>query len=100
MNTKNTITITPVPGQSWGRITKLLTRSNFFKEPIIVNSDGIKLKITHPDIDYNGRVYKPNKTKHGSYQCRVLMEIPKGKYYFDEEYSNEDCKIIYFNVSE
>ena len=82
------------------------TTCDFFKDgDVIIHYDIHKNKITFtkPTIDYNGKLYKVSKYKTRPLGFRSYLsigisseELPLGKFLFDKEESNEDCKVVYF----
>ncbi len=77
------------------------SRDNFFKDEVCTKFFYDKIEVTKPDID----TIKINKThfhKRGRWQfivniINVDVDIPLGKFYFDEDDSNVDKIVIYFN---
>jgi hypothetical protein len=70
----------------------------FQNDRVIVSIDNDCVKITTPDIDFNGKSLKPTKSR-GLFKTVSVYgnELPLGTYYIDDEESNEDQMIIYLN---
>ena len=70
----------------------------FFKakeDYIFSINDGL-LEIRRPNIDYRGKTYSCCIT-NGSFRFTVSADIRPGKYFLDEEESNED--VLVFDIS-
>lgn len=68
----------------------------FFKDEIIVRVLSDKIVFSKPDISFQGKIHKTTQSDT-LYHFTTVCELSKGKYFFDEEESNEDQKVIYFN---
>ena len=69
---------------------------NLLDDDVIIDVREDYIKISRPDIDYNGKTYKLNKMKSGWYGTTLQMKLPLGKFLFDDEESNEDELIAYY----
>lgn len=77
---------------------RISSKSDFINGQMIVKIDVEKIVFKRAGIDYNGKSYlaKPNKkTKY--IHIGVIVDLPTGKFYFDDDDSNEDIKVVYFN---
>jgi hypothetical protein len=77
-------------------ICMLSMRSPFFCEDdfiVTITDDYISFK--KPTIDYNGKTHKVTKQVN-TYHLTLYEKLPIGVFVFDEEYSNEDELIVYF----
>jgi hypothetical protein len=79
----------------------LYTNSSFFSEECVVKFNDEFITFTKTTIDSTEKTV--NFTSQGDYclfNASVFdgeFEIPIGKFHFDEEESNEDSLIVYFN---
>lgn len=79
-------------------IFELVTKSNFFKERILIKKYHDKIEFKHIDISYRGKTNKFTfSKKRNYYHTKLSIELPLGKFKFDEEESNEDIIVIYFD---
>lgn len=77
------------------------SRDIFFKDEVCAKFFYDRVEVTKPDID-STKINKTHFHKRGRWQfvvnvVNVGIDIPLGKFYFDEEDSNEDKIVIYFN---
>jgi len=71
------------------------TKSKFFNE-FIYKIYADRIEFSKPSLDTKGKIIKPSITDELWYQFNIELDIPIGRYPFDEE-SNQDKIIIYFN---
>lgn len=71
------------------------SNSPFFSYPIIVKDFGDKIVITHPSMDYRGKLNSLSLHK-GFYNGSFIANIPPGKYFFDQDESDEDTLVVYY----
>ena len=69
---------------------------NLLDDDVVIDTGEDYIKISRPDIDYNGKTYKLNKMKSGWYGTTLQMQLPLGKFLFDDEESTEDELIAYY----
>ena len=70
---------------------------DLLKDDVIIKIKDDCIIIKKPSIDYRGKSYKMTPMKSRDwYQTALSNNIPLGKYYFDEEESNEDELVAYF----
>ena len=69
---------------------------DFFNGEIIVKSDSDKMVFTKPDIDSLIKSHKTSKRVDGYYNFTIFSDSPLGKFQFDIEESDEDCRVVYF----
>lgn len=74
----------------------ITSKSDFFKGRTIFKVEKDKIIFKKPTIDYRGKSYKFCLHVDGFYHSTILCEIPLGKFYFDEDESNEDIIVAYF----
>ena len=74
----------------------IATNSDFFNGEIIVKFDSDKIMFTKPDIDGFVKSYKTSKDVFGRYHVKIFGDLPLGKFQFDIEESDEDCRVVYF----
>jgi len=81
------------------RILCIKSGSDFLNERVIVESDDSFISIKRPPFDYQGKTYSVGRIRGGYYSLSIMYndEIPTGRYHFDQEDSNEDELIMYFN---
>lgn len=74
----------------------------FNNEDLIIVFTDDYIKFSVPTIDYNGKTHKVYKSNHRAWRLIAIRnrEMPVGKFYFDEEESNEDELILYFEDGE
>ena len=77
------------------------TNSEFFHSPVIFKETPEGIRFEKPNLGYGGKTLSPvSLTAKGWYRVTIAMiqgsDIPLGKFFFDEEDSNEDVKVIYF----
>jgi hypothetical protein len=78
----------------YGDRVNVYSKAPFFqKDSIIIEDDGYSVTFTKPTLDHRGKDIKPHITKSKSCVFGFNSDIPEGKYYFDED-STEDVKII------
>ena len=78
-------------------LRRVTTKSLFFKGEIIYKIAGGKITFLKPDIDYRGKsitAHQDKKTKW--FLTSIACDVPPGKYKFDEEESNEDQLVMYY----
>jgi len=82
----------------------IASNSPFFHSPVIVKQTPDGLTFEKPTLGYNGTPLSPSYIKSGWHRMTLTLapdnDIPIGKFYFDEEDSNEDIKVIYFDQDE
>lgn len=72
-------------------------KNDFFKDSFIIQVDEYKIAFKIVGIDYEGKYYQATLGSYGWYSFQYAKEyIKEGSFYFDEEESNEDIKIAYF----
>lgn len=69
---------------------------NLLEDDVIIDVGEDYIKISRPSIDYNGKTYKLNKMNNGWYGTTLQMQLPLGKFLFDDEESTEDELIAYY----
>jgi len=69
---------------------------NLLDDDVIIDVGDDYIKISRPDIDYNGKTYKLKKMKSGWYGTTLQMQLPIGNFLFDDEESTEDKLIAYY----
>lgn len=76
----------------------ITSKSEFFRTPLIITITEDKIIFEKPGIDHTGRIIKPTETHKGGgwYTTMLPGKVPIGKHYFDEDDSNEDIKVCYF----
>ena len=72
---------------------KITGKHPFFKEPIIVRIVDRTIEISHPTLDYVGKIHYPNEFKY-FYSFGITSDIADGIYELDEDLSNEDLLIF------
>lgn len=72
------------------------SNSNFFKDELIIKIDDEKIIFRKPSIDYEGKRYKLTEDNAEYYHTAVVCEIPLGKFEFDLDESDEDCRVVYY----
>jgi len=82
-----------------GTYRVLSTKSDFFKEPVIINLKDGCLEFTKPSLDYRGKLFSFNSSKKDEWYRNSLssFDMPLGKFYFDEDESNEDIVVVYLD---
>ncbi len=68
-------------------------------DSIIVKWDSEKITIKIPEMDYRGGAYTPrapNKRPSGKTVMIITDTLPFGKFLIDEDESNEDQVVVYF----
>lgn len=70
--------------------------SDFFNSKVYVENHNTHAIFKKPDIDFNGKSYKPTKRKSGFMLTVSNNNLPSGQYSIDPEESNEDQIVIYF----
>ena len=78
------------------RQRQITSNSKFFNDELIIKIENDKIIFRKPSIDYEGKRYKLAKDKNGRYQTAVVCELPLGKFEFDVEESDEDCRVVYY----
>lgn len=78
------------------RYRQIISKSEFFNDELIIKIEENKIIFRKPSIDYNGKRHKLSKDKGGFYHTSVTCELPLGKFVFDIEESNEDCRVVYY----
>ena len=78
------------------RQRQITSNSNFFNDELIIKIENDKIIFRKPSIDYEGKRYKLSKDKKGSYHTAVVCELPEGKFEFDADESDEDCRVVYY----
>ena len=68
----------------------------FFDTPVVFEFTDEYVKITKPELDYSGKTIKMNKQNSGWYGTTINKDLPRGKFLFDKEDSNEDELIAYY----
>lgn len=72
-------------------------KDDWFKNSFIIQVDEYKVVFKRVGIDYEGKYYQASYSNYGWYGFQCVKEyIKEGSFYFDEEESNEDIKIAYF----
>jgi hypothetical protein len=73
------------------------SKSNFLSGDMVIKVDGDKIIFRKPTIDYKGKTYKMSMNKKTKeYQTAIIAELPFGKFDFDLDESDEDCRVVYF----
>jgi hypothetical protein len=76
----------------------IASNSNFLSGDMIIKIEGDRLIFRKPMIDYEGKTYKMSKNKKtGKYQTAIIGELPIGKFEFDADESDEDCRVVYYH---
>ena len=77
---------------------RITARSEFFKDDVIIKIENNKILFQKPTIDYRLKTHKFYRDKKGFYHTTKhnVQTLPIGKYYIEEEESNEDCLVFYF----
>lgn len=75
------------------------SKNSLFKEDIIVKYDENEKKITFTlaTIDYTGKTKKATVAGSGWYSLFINEDLPRGRHFVDEEESNEDQLVVYFD---
>lgn len=92
------INIQPSYGRQRGK--EIYTKDLFFHEPVIAKIFYDRLEFTHPNLDYRGPLHEPYKIKdrQGWVSFGITSyDIPLGSFEIDEDESNEDLIIVYFD---
>lgn len=97
------------PEERLVRIVKSVSKGCEFKDYVRIDSHNKwfsktfsvhiyfdKIVFKKRGIDYNGKV-RDIKIHFGTYRIEIPEDLPLGIFYFDEEESNEDQIVIYFN---
>ena len=72
-------------------------KNDFFENYFAFEVDDEKVIFKRVGIDYEGKYYKASHSHYGWYTFQCVNEnIKEGSFYFDEEESNEDIIIAYF----
>jgi stalled ribosome rescue protein Dom34 len=75
----------------------ITSKSNFFSEPMIIKIDNEKIIFKRASLGYNGKTNEIKLSKKtGHYHTTIACEIPIGKFEFDTDESDEDCKVVYY----
>lgn len=75
---------------------KIASKSNWFNtEYVIVNMDEDCIIISKPTLDYTGKMYKVLKVGLNNL-VKLSLDLPMGKFDFDEEESTEDELVLYY----
>lgn len=72
----------------------IVTKSDFFKDRIIIKTFEDKIIFKKPGIDYQGSTSKMF-CKNGRYITTIRGEFPYGVFDFDEDESTEDMIVVY-----
>lgn len=80
------------------REIKISSKSIFFKGELIIKIDENKIVFTKPSITYEGKKHTLSSNKYGYYNTTIVSELPicTGKFEFDIEESDEDCRVVYY----
>ena len=105
---KNYLNIHETKSQGRSRFGKVISSpSQFFKENeyLIISANKECMTLQVPTIDYSGKMSKITKCRKyssdGWYNCSLMIDVPCGTHFeFDEEESNEDRVVVYFNQKE
>jgi len=85
-----------ISNTSRSHIKQINSKSNFFNSEIIYNVTDDEIIFEKPTLDYGKKTVTPQKKKSGWWGFQIVAEnISEGKYYFDED-STEDQIIIYY----
>jgi len=82
------------------RYRTITTKSDFFRDPIVINIDEEKIIFKKVGFTDEGKIYhisRNRKTLH--FHTTIACNISPGKYYFDEHESDEDRLVIHFRQS-
>ena len=71
------------------------TKDPFFKDEVVVKKTDERIIFTHPGMDYVGKSAICGNQSPGWFAFSCVMEIKNGKYFFDEDESTEDVRVIY-----
>ena len=71
------------------------TKDPFFNDEVVIEKTEERIIFTHPGMDYVGRTSTCTKQNSGWFTFAFSMEIKNGKYFFDEDESTEDVRVIY-----
>jgi hypothetical protein len=76
----------------------LVSRHVFFSKEVAVKVAHDKIVFTHVGIDYEGHKRKFYMDCYNRYGTTISnVDLPVGKYHFDEDESNEDTLTFYFS---
>lgn len=78
---------------------QIQSNSKFFtpNEDVIVKVDNDKITFRKPQIDYNGRTFKPKLIQSGWVTFQIVADLPIIKNLeFDLDESNIDERVIYY----
>lgn len=68
-----------------------------FKDRLLMKIDEYSISFKAPTLDYRGKLNKFSNSKSKNwFEMTVCQELKEGTYYFDQEESNEDFLITYF----
>lgn len=75
---------------------KIVSKSNWFdSEYVIVKIEGDCIMISKPTLDYTGKMFKVLKVG-SNFLIKLSLELPMGKFDFDDELSTEDELVVYY----
>lgn len=75
----------------------IASNSNFFNDELIIKIENDKIIFRKPSIDYEGKRHRMSLDKKtGYYHTAVVCELPEGKFEFDADESDEDCRVVYY----
>lgn len=79
-------------------VVSFTTKHKFFDDNLIIIDETDRIVFAKPGLDYRGktRAFYEKKGWFGINYFRSY--IKPGKYYFDEEDSNEDQMVIYYEI--
>jgi len=83
-------------GYEFQDCVKVTSHNHWFGKPFTVKCFPNKIVFTHRGIDYLGKV-RDIKIHNSAYNIEIREDLPFGTFFFDEEETNLDQIIVYFN---
>jgi len=77
-----------------GGSKRFATKDPFFCDEVLIEKTDERIIFTHPGMDYAGKSIICSKSLCW-FSFEFPMEIKNGKYFFDEDESTEDVRVIY-----
>jgi len=78
-----------------GGSKRFATKDPFFCDEVLIEKTDERIIFTHPGMDYVGKSAVCSNQNHGWFSFSWVIEIKNGKYFFDEDESTEDVRVIY-----
>jgi len=86
------------PSRKKHNVQLVVSGLDFFNEMVIVTITHEKITFAKPTIDYSGKLHLPNKLRRSKNKSITISnkDLPLGGVNIDEDESNEDRIVIYF----